>query len=296
MKKIVMSALTVGLIFFTFTAQTIQPPQGSDFAARAAVVMCFDTGEVLFGHNEHMRWHPASVMKMMTVYMVYDAIDAGHFTLGCIVPISAYTRELSVRRGLSNVALSRNGNYTVSELLDTVIVISACGAANALAEKVGGGSLHEYFRMANAKAAEWGIDARINNTFGGIMNANHFTPYALATLTRNTILRFPEVLERTGASYIIFRGRRYDHHVPTRYPGMDGFKTGNSATTRYNFIGTAEQDGIRLISVVMGSSRDRRFDDTAILLDYGFAVSQEQRLQTPLVLTANLLRRGIKLN
>jgi D-alanyl-D-alanine carboxypeptidase (penicillin-binding protein 5/6) len=277
--KKVVAALIATVLCVLFPTQAIAAiPDSRDLAARAALVMCFETGEILYGYNEHMPWHPASTMKMMTVYMVYDAMAEGHFTLDCIVPISDRAFSDSRRSDLSNIALARNGNYTVSELLDIVIVASASGASRALAEKVGGGDINQYLRMANDVIAGWGVDARINCSIGGWLgNGNYFTAHAMAVLAQKSIQRFPEILARTGASYINFRGRHINHHVPTRYPGMDGFKTGTSSSAGANFIGTAERDGVRIISVVLGSTQARRFDETAVMLDYGFAVLNGRR-------------------
>jgi D-alanyl-D-alanine carboxypeptidase (penicillin-binding protein 5/6) len=231
--------------------------------------MDFTTGSILFDYNADIPQSPASIVKMMAVYLVYEGIAEGRFTMDCTVPISQRAMEVSRDPNHTNVTLNQVRRYTVSELLDVVIVVSAGGATVALAEFVGG-SQYGFLQMANDKADEWGIHAFFQEPHGGVL-ATFMSPHAMAVLTRNTILHFSEVLEKTGAPSIHFHRRHYNHRIPMLYPGMDGFKTGNHSTAQYNFAGTALRGDKRVITVVMGATRDRRFTDTAILLDYGFA-------------------------
>jgi D-alanyl-D-alanine carboxypeptidase (penicillin-binding protein 5/6) len=245
--------------------------------ARGAIAICFDTGEDIFTHNADIPQAPASMVKMMAVYLAYDAMDAGVFTADCVVPISHLAYTTSQQTGQTNVRLTRTGRYTVSQLLDVIIVVSAGGATIALAEFIGGGSLYNFMQKANDKVDEWGIHAYFQAPHGGTL-PTFMSPRAMAELTRNTILRFPQVLERTGVRAVNFHGRRFTNPMPTHYPGMDGFKTGSNPVARYNYAGTAQRDGMRVITVVMGSSTpDNRFTETARLLDYSFERITERR-------------------
>jgi len=130
----------------------------ASITAAGAILMDFETGRVLYEHNADVFRPPASMTKLMTVYLVYEAISQGKIGFDTIVPISQNAADFSRAPGETNVPLNRSLRYTVDELLDVVIVMSAGGAAVALAELVGR-STSAFYRMMNGKAAEWGIDA-----------------------------------------------------------------------------------------------------------------------------------------
>jgi len=248
---------------------------GTRITAAGAIVMDVETGTILFEHNAYVRRAPASMTKMMTVYLVYEAIANGSIGFDTIVPISQYAADFSRQPGETNVPLNRTGRYTVDELLDVVIVMSAGGAAVALAELVGG-SRNAFYRMMNNKVAEWGADAEFHSASGGSTHTR-MTPHAMAVITRQSILEFPEMLEKTAMTSVTFRGRTYPstNHLLGVYEGIDGFKTGTNSVARECFSGTAQRGDVRLVSVVMGSSSGRRFSDTTTLLNYGFAAMEE---------------------
>jgi D-alanyl-D-alanine carboxypeptidase (penicillin-binding protein 5/6) len=252
------------------TTLAIPTPREQDLTARGAIAICFETGEDIFTYNADVRQPPASIVKMMVVYMAFEAMEEGLFTPDCVVPVSWLAYDISRDAGQANVLLTLTRQYTVRQLLDVIVVVSAGGATVALAEFVGGGSLYGFCQMANDKMDEWGIHAFFQAPHGGTL-PTFMSPRAMAELTRRTILRFPQVLEITGAPSITFHGQRFHNPVPERYPGLDGYKTGSSNTARFNFAGTAERYGKRVITVVMGSATsESRFAETALLMDYGF--------------------------
>ena len=250
---------------------------GTRITSMGAIVIDFETGMEIYAFNADVRRGPASMTKMMTVYLVYEAIANGIIGFDTIVPISQNAYNASRTSGETNVPLMRNLEYTVDELLDVIVVMSAGGACTALAELIAG-TTRAFHRLMNAKAAEWGIDAVFNSVSGGVQYTQ-LTPRAMAELTRRTIMDFPDVLKKTSMPTVTFRGRT----IPSTndllgvYEGIDGFKTGTHAGTRANFSGTAQRGDIRIISVTMGSSSSGRFNDTRILLDYGFKVMEEFR-------------------
>jgi len=247
---------------------------GTRITSMGAIVIDFETGMEIYAYNADVRRGPASMTKMMTVYLVYEAIANGTISFDTIVPISQNAFNASRTPGETNVALMRNVEYTVDELLDVIVVMSAGGACTALAELIAG-TTRAFHRIMNAKAAEWGIDAVFNSVSGGV-NFTQMTPRAMAELARHMIMDFPEVLEKTSMPTVTFRGRT----IPSTnlllgiYEGIDGLKTGTHSGTRANFTGTAQRGDIRIISVTMGSSGSGRFNDTRILLDYGFEVME----------------------
>jgi hypothetical protein len=212
---------------------------------------------------------------MMTVYLVYEAIANGLIDFDTVVPISQFTYNYSRTPGETNVPLTFHRNYTVDMLLDVIIVMSAGGACAALAELIAG-STRNFHRLMNAKAEEWGIDAVFFSVSGGVTHTQ-LTPRAMAEITRRSVQDFPDMLEKTALDYVNWFGRVIPatNHLLGVYEGIDGFKTGTHPGTRANFAGTAQRGDIRIITVTMGSSSARRFPDTAILLDHGFAVMEE---------------------
>ena len=258
----------------SFTSALASEVDGKKITSMGAIVIDFETGMEIYAYNADTRRGPASMTKMMTVYLVYEAIANGLIDFDTLVPISQYVYNYSRTPGETNVPLMMNIQYTVDELLDVIVVMSAGGACAALAELIAG-TTRAFYRLMNAKAEEWGIDAVFYSVSGGV-DYTQMTPRAMATITRNMLLDYPEVLEKTSMSTVNFRGRV----IPSTnlllgvYEGIDGFKTGTHPGTRANFSGTAKRGDIRIISVTMGSSSSGRFPDTTILLDYGFAVME----------------------
>ncbi|MCL2249544.1 MAG: D-alanyl-D-alanine carboxypeptidase [Oscillospiraceae bacterium] len=245
--------------------------------ATGAIVIDFESGVELWSYNPDARLNAASMNKMMTVYLVYEAIEQGLIALDTIVPISQAAIDLSRNPNETNVPLTTRGNfYTVERLLNAVIVVSAGGATLALAEMIGG-SRAGFLEMMNDKATEWGIDAYFLSPSGGPRDS-WLTPRAMATLTRKSIQRFPEILERTALTELNFDGWVYPstNTLLGEFQGIDGFKTGTNNTAGACFAGTAERDGVRIITVIQGSTWSRRFPDTTLMLNYGFYAAEER--------------------
>lgn len=249
--------------------------------AEAFIVIDFETNLELCAFNADERRAPASMTKVMSVYLVYEAIANGQIALSSRVPISNAASELSFDDGLTNVELLSDVLYTVDELLDAVIVASACGATLALAEFVGG-SNEGFLDMMNSKAEEWGVDASFFNVYGGPTEEQEtqVSARAMATIVRNCILDYPEILYKTSMPSLEFYGKEFVNvnRLLGEYEGLDGFKTGYTRAAGACFAGTAQRDGLRIISVVMGcDGNSGRFGDTTVLLDYGFEVVEEMR-------------------
>lgn len=247
---------------------------GSYISSQGACVLDFETGEVIYEYNGNVGRVPASMTKVMTIYLVYEAMAQGRFNLNTKVPISNKVYSMSCNPDYQCVSpLYTNGYYTLNEILDIVIVYSATGAAVALAELVGGTEAN-FVKMMNNKASQMGIYAKYYDSCG-IAN-NVISPIAMAHLARNLIKDYPEVLNKTSQKKIVFKGVTYkttNHLLDTYfYAGADGLKTGTTSASGYCFCGTAAKIGRRIIAVTMGSSSSgQRFIDVTRLLDYGFA-------------------------
>ena len=245
-----------------------------EITSKGACVIDYDTGIQLYGYEENRQRVPASMTKMLTAYLIYDAISAGEIKLDSKVKISAGVSEFSRNKEYSNVALIKDEYITVDSLLDIVIIISACAAAVALAEGLCGSEAAFVTRM-NDKVKKLGIDAVFYDAFGGSPD-NKISPYGMAVLARNLIKDHPEILKKSQQKSCMFRDLKYNTTNPLlgQYSGLDGLKTGYTDPALYCFTATAVRDGRRIISVTMGSSSGKtRGTDSEILLDYGFAVA-----------------------
>ena len=282
MKKIISSVLALCMAFTSVVFTTVHAANlgNTAISAAGACVMDYETGDILYSHNGDTPRVPASMTKIMNLYCVYEALANGEITLNTKVPISKSVYNKS-RNSLyqSVLPLNYNTTYTVNEMIDVVIVHSASGAAVALAELVGNGSEAAFVTRMNNKAKEMGINAYYYDSCG-IAN-NQVSPIAMATLARNIIKDYPDILTRSAKKSVYFHGGNYrttNHLLDTYYyQGADGLKTGTTSASGYCFCGTAVRNGRRMISVVMRSaSTGQRFIDTARLLDYGFAAARDK--------------------
>lgn len=247
----------------------------SSLAARpitseAAIVRDFETGLVIFEYNAHELRVPASMAKMVAVYVVLDAIKDGIISFDTVVPTSARNTAFSMAREYSNIVMPRGSAFTIRELMEASVVHSAGAATVQMGEAVFGSERATVAQM-NQKMQELGIEATFFDSWGRSPD-NMITAYGMAEVTRSLINSHPEILEITAMESIEFGGDSFDstNFLLGSYEGMDGFKTGFTNPAGWCFTGTAVQDGRRLISVTMGSLRGQRFNDTRILLNYGF--------------------------
>jgi len=269
-RLIIVIAVIVALTFIAPLAAAATPVGNSEISSLGAVILDFETNTVLFSHNEAVQRVPASMIKIIAVYVVYDAIKDGKATLDTRIPISAGVSEFSRDKTWSNVPLAQGETHSVRELIEVVIVRSACAATVALGEGIFGSERAMVERM-NAKARDMNIRASFHDSWGGSQN-NRISPLALAWLVRALLQDHPEVLKISAMREVTFDGAALStsNFLLARYPGADGLKTGFTNPAGYCLIGTAERNGRRLITVTMGNSLETRYDDTVTLLDYGF--------------------------
>jgi len=246
---------------------------GHELSSQGAIVIDCETGTELFSLNGNVQRVPASTIKVLAVLAVYEAIKAGKVNLETKARISAGVAAFSVDRTWSNVPLTEGSSHALSDLLDVVLVRSACAATVALGEAVFGSEKALITKMKEI-AADLGVKASIHDCWGGSPN-NMISPAGLAVITRELILEYPEVISITSKRTVTFNGVSYgtSNLLLGSYTGLDGFKTGFTNPAGYCFIGTAKQNGRRLISVTMGSSLTSRYPDTRAMLDYGFLVA-----------------------
>ena len=246
------------------------PPVGQ---YRAALLVEHDTGRVLFQHEPHRQWPPASMVKMMTALVAFDAIREGKLTLGHPVRISANV----ARATGSRVYLRPGRDMPLGELLKAMLVASANDASIAVAEAVAG-SVEAMVERMNVRARELGLFETVYRSVNGLpprngLPADVTTAYDLVVLARK-LLEYPEVLKLSAQREVPF-GRtklRNTNHLVGRLPGLDGLKTGYYRVAGFNLTATASRDGMRLVSIVLGCpTLHCRFAVTEHLMEWGFA-------------------------
>lgn len=257
---------------------------------KSAILVEASTGKVLYKYNENEPLPPASMTKMMTEYLVLEAIKEGKISWDEEVPVSEYAFFIARKSDSAGVYLNMGESHTVKELYKAMAIVSANDATALLAEKVAGSEAN-FVAMMNEKAKELGMSNTHFVTSTGLP-ANELGPYSpqtdrdnvmsardAAILARALIRDFPEALEYSKIPRLQFRDNfekaNYNWMLPglpSEYPGVDGLKTGYTAEAKHCFTGTAVRDGMRLISVVMGANGElKRFAETKKLFDYGFS-------------------------
>ena len=275
MKKLLSLILTLTMcIVFPLTASAEEPPEvGKNVFAKSAVLLCMDTGEVLYQFNEKEHLSPASVTKIMTILLVLEALDNGKITLDDAVTASPE----AVSMGGSQIWLEVGETMTVAELLKAVVVASANDACTALAEYVGGSSTGFVHKM-NDRAAALGLtDTHFENSNGlDDTTTNHYScAYDLAVIAAE-VMRHEMIKEYTGIWLDSLRGGKTElnntNKLVNTYNGITGLKTGTTSNAGFCIAATAEREGMNLVAVVLGSETSaQRFDTAAYLLDWGFA-------------------------
>ena len=241
--------------------------------ARSCILMDGKTGAVLYEYNADAAYPPASVTKVMTMLLVFEALDEGTITTDEKIRIS----ETAAAMGGSQIFLAAGEEMTVNDLLKGLIVSSANDAAVALAEAICGSEEAFVVRM-NARAAELGLaNTHFENTNGlDDTTENHVTSARDIALMTKELIRHEKVFEYTTIWMDTIRdgtfGLSNTNKLIRFYKGATGLKTGSTEKAKFCISATAERDGLSLIAVVMGSpTKEARNSLAASLLDFGFA-------------------------
>jgi D-alanyl-D-alanine carboxypeptidase (penicillin-binding protein 5/6) len=255
-----------------------------DFAS--AIVVDVESGLTLVAHEPHQQRPPASMLKMLTELIVLEQIADGGMTLDDEVEVSAKAS----RMGGSQVYLAHGEKFTVHELLEALAIHSANDAAVALAEYVAG-STAAFVDLMNSRARRLGMkDSEFHSVHGlppGRGQTSDLTTAWDMSLLARELIKHPEALEWSSQETAPFRDGEFTLYNPNKlvgkYRGLDGLKTGFTEDAGFCVTATAEQNGRRLVSVVMGCSTDRaRATETTRLLTFGF----DQFEQVPIIAAA----------
>lgn len=248
-----------------------QPDLG--IQARAACLMEASTGTILYALNPDEELPPASVTKIMTLLLIWEAIDSGALALTDPVTVSAHAASM----GGSQVFLAEGETMTVEDLVKCTVIASANDAAVALAEHLMG-SEEAFVAKMNARAAELGMEhSHFENVTGldddttnHVFSAHDIAVASQALISHKRILNYSSVWMdtiRDGAFTLTNTNRLIRY-----YSGATGLKTGSTDRAKFCVSVTAERNGMQLIAVIMGApSRDVRNNAAKTLLDWGFA-------------------------
>ncbi|WP_308909920.1 D-alanyl-D-alanine carboxypeptidase family protein [Pseudokordiimonas caeni] len=261
-----------GLLAVALTANATA--QEMDSPAREAILLDASTNTVLFEKNADEPFPPASMSKLMTVYMAFDAIKRGKLSLEDQVTVSPDTWRKWNNQG-STMFLSPNDVVTIKDLLLGIIVLSGNDACVVLAEYMAGS--HDTFaEWMNTKAQEIGMtNSYFLNANGWPAEGHEMSARDLATLSYHLATDFPELYELFKVReylYKDYKSNRFNRNpLLGRFPGADGLKTGHTEESGYGLTASAVQKGRRLILVVGGlSSMAERARESERLLQYGF--------------------------
>ncbi len=276
MKRITSLILTLVLIF-TFAFDIIIFANAFDINAKSGILIEAESGQVLYEKNPDEKLPIASVTKVMTMLLTFEALAEGNIALDDMVTIS----ENASSMGGSQVFLETGEQQSVDSLLKGLIIASGNDASVALAEHIAG-SEQAFVDMMNQKVKELGMENTYFLDTCGLTDEGHYSSARdVAIMSRELITKYPEVLEYTVIwnDNITHKTRRGEettelwntNKLLRTYDGITGLKTGFTSKAGFCITATATRDGLTLISVILGGETSKdRFNDASRLLDYGF--------------------------
>jgi D-alanyl-D-alanine carboxypeptidase (penicillin-binding protein 5/6) len=251
--------------------QTIQGSIRCD--AQSAVLMDELTGQVLYEQNPRLRIAPASFVKIMTLYLVYDAIRAGQLKMDDLVTVSENAWRRVWKTDASKMFIKVGERVKVEDLMKGVAIASGNDACVALAEHLSG-SEEVFVSKMNEKARQLRLtDTQFKNSDGIPADGQYITALDMANLSRHYIEDHPEALALHSTVEFEYNGIRQGNRniLLGKNIGVDGLKTGHVKESGYHLTATAKRDGQRMIAVVMGCDKmKKRAPEAQKLLEYGF--------------------------
>lgn len=269
------------LVLFLWAGCPIKTGAAVEVSAPSVVLMEASTGQVIYEDNADERRSPASITKIMTLLLTFEAIESGKVHLDDDVITSAHAKSM----GGSQVYLEEGEIQSLDTMIKCVTVASGNDAAVALAEHIAG-SETDFVEMMNKKAAELGMqNTRFEDCCGLTDSDGHFTSARdVAIMSRELVTKYPAVYNYSGIwmediTHVTRQGSSdftlaNTNKLLKQYPYATGLKTGSTSKAKYCLSATAKKDGVELIAVVMGAPDPKsRVSDAKILLNYGFGIS-----------------------
>ena len=231
-------------------------------AAFSAIVVDANSGRELYGVNENGLRHPASITKVMTLYLLFEQLDKGALTLQSQIPIS----EHAAAQAPSKLGISAGDSLSVDEAIKAIVTRSANDVAVAIAEAIGGDESN-FAQMMTRKAHALGMSRTIYRNASGLPNDEQITTARdLTVLARATEERFPKYFHYFSTHEFDYAGEIIGNHnhLLGRVDGVDGIKTGYTRASGFNLLTSVHRDGRSLVAVVMGGrtsgARDRMME------------------------------------
>ncbi len=225
------------------------PPQ-------AAMVVDFYSGKILYAQNIDAKRYPASVTKVMTLYLLFEQMRDGHMTRNTKLKVSAK----AAARPPSKLGLKPGSTISVSDAMYALVTKSANDVAAVVAENIAG-SEAAFARMMTQKARAIGMSKTTFRNASGLPNSAQVTTARdLITLGRRVLKDFPDEAKIFRTRYFEYKGRKYRNHnrLLFSYAGMDGLKTGFTRASGFNLLASCHRDDKHLLAVVLGGRSSRR--------------------------------------
>lgn len=267
----------------------------------SAILMEASTKSVIYEKAPDERRSPASITKIMTAILIFDAIEAGKISLEDEVVTSAYAKSM----GGSQVYLEEGEKQTVDTLIKCIMVSSGNDASVAMAEYIAG-SESSFVQMMNERAASLGMEnTHFEDCCGLTDSDNHYTTARdIALMAQELITRYPQIKSYTtiwmeNITHVTMQGSKEfglanTNKLLKQYPYTTGLKTGSTNKAKYCVCATANKDGVELIAVIMGCPNYKdRFSEAQSLLQFGYTTCKLYQDENPPELTPILVKGGI---
>jgi D-alanyl-D-alanine carboxypeptidase (penicillin-binding protein 5/6) len=241
-----------------------------EIKARAAVLMDYESGRIIFSQNPDVQLPPASVTKLMTMLLIAESIDSGRAKWDDLIR----TSKNAAGMGGSQVYLREGEEMTLAEMTKAIAMVSANDASTAVAEYLYG-SVELFIQKMNQRAQELGLKNTNFQNEHGLPDPKHYSSAHDLALIARELIRHPKILEWTSTWISYLRDGEFflrnTNDLIQSYRGADGLKTGHTEEAGYCLCATAEVEGLRFISVIMGAETNQvRVDESTKLLNYGF--------------------------
>ncbi|MBX9593815.1 MAG: D-alanyl-D-alanine carboxypeptidase, partial [Roseomonas sp.] len=239
----------------------------------AAIVTEARSGAVLLAANADEQRYPASLTKIMTVYMALEGLRDGRFQRSSVITVSGTAASMPPSR----LGLTSGMTLTVEEAILALVTKSANDAAAALGEFMGGGSELRFAQMMTMRARQLGMTRTAFRNASGLPDLDQVTTARdMALLGRRIIQDFPREYAYFSTPHFVFRGRTHWNHnrLLQEYEGTDGIKTGYVNDSGFNLVASSQREGVRLVAAVFGGRTGRERDRHMMaILDRGFLMS-----------------------
>ena len=305
---ILLASLMVGSgyrITYAKEQQNTTEPAATDdtlVQAPSALLMEASTGTVIYEKDPDTRRSPASITKIMTLILIFDALENGTLKMDDIVTTSAYAKSM----GGSQVFLEEGETQDVETMIKCIVIASGNDASVAMAEHIGG-SEQEFVWQMNERAVGLGMkNTHFVDCCGLTESAEHYTTARdIGIMSRELIIKYPKILEYSSIwmeniTHVTRQGSKEFGLTNTNkllrsYEGCEGLKTGSTSLAKYCVSAVASRNNITLISVVMAAPDYKvRFRDAAAMLNYGFSKCSLYVDEAPEKLLSIEIRKGTK--